>query len=68
MDHPTLLGIFFWEDADVLVVLHGRAKVEVLDVNAEVAGTFVGIGDGAIYVELGIDHSHGRRDGITGVV
>ena len=53
---PHFLGDHFWEDADVLVVLHGRAKVEVFDVDAKVAGTFVGIGYGAIYVELGIEH------------
>ena len=38
------------------------------DVDAEVAGTFVGIGDGAIYVELGIKHAHCGRAGISGVV
>ena len=46
---------------DILVVFHGHAKVEVSDIGAEVAGTFVGIGDGAIYVELGIEHAHGGR-------
>ena len=49
-------------------ILHGRAKVEVFDVDAEVAGTSVGIGDGAMYVEFGIEHAHGGRDGISGVV
>ena len=61
---PHFLGDHIWEDADVLEVLHGRAKVEVFDVDAELVGTFVGIGDGAIYVELGIDHTH---DGIAGI-
>ena len=65
---PHFLGNHIWEEADVLVVLHGRAKVEVFDVNAEVEVTFVGIGDGAIYVELGIDHAHSGRAGIIGVV
>ena len=50
-----------------MVVLHGRAKVKLLDFNAEVAGTFVGIRDGSIYVELGIEHAHGGRASITGV-
>ena len=65
---PHFLGNHLWEDADVLVVLHGHAKVEVFDVNAKVAGTFVGIGDGAIYVELGIEHAHSGRADIAGVV
>ena len=65
---PHLLGNHLWEDVDVLVLLHGSAKLEVFDIDAEVAGTFVGIGDGAIYVELGIKHYHGRRAGITGEV
>ena len=45
---PHFLGNYLWEDVDVLLVLHGRAKVEVFDIDAKVAGTFVGIGDGAI--------------------
>ena len=51
-----------------MVVFHGRSKVEVFDVDAEVAGTFVGVGDSAVYVELGIEHTHGGRAGIAGVV
>ena len=51
-----------------MLVLHGRAKVEVFDVGPEVAGTFLGIIDGAIYVELGIEHAHGGRSSISGVV
>ena len=65
---PHFLGNHLWEDADVLVVLHGRDKVEVFNVNDEVAGTFLGIGNGDIYVELGIEHANGGRSGITGVV
>ena len=65
---PHFLRNHLWEDADVLKVLHGCAKVEVFDVDAKVAGTFVGVGDGAIYVELGIEHSHGGRSAISGVV
>ena len=53
------LGDHIWEDADVLVVLHGRAKVEVFDVDAKVSGTFLVIIDGSIYVELVIEHAHG---------
>ena len=65
---PHFFGNHLWEDVDVLVVLHGCAKVEVFDVDSEVTGTFVGIGDGAIYVELGIEHAHGGRYGIARVV
>ena len=57
-----------WEDADVLLVLHGRAKVKVFDFDAYVVGTFVGVRDGAIYVDIGIEHVNGGRDGIIGVV
>ena len=46
---PNFLGGNLWEDADVLEVLHGSAKVEVFDIDAKVAGTFVSIGDVAIY-------------------
>ena len=65
---PHFLGEHLWEDADVLVVLHGSAKVEVFDVDAKVSGTFLGIGNGAIYVELGIEHEHGGRAGIARVL
>ena len=65
---PHFLGNHLWEDTDVLEVLHGRAKVEVFDVDAKVAGTFMGIIDGAMYVEFGIEHAHSGRDGINGVV
>ena len=65
---PHFLGNHLWEDVDVLEVLHGRAKVEVFDVDAEKAGTFVGVRDGSIYVDLGIEHAHGRRAGIAGLV
>ena len=62
------LGDHIWEDVDVLVVLHGHAKVEVFDVGAKLPGAFVGIGDGAICVKLGIKHAHGGRYGIAGLV
>ena len=62
------LGKDLWEDVDVLVVLHGHAKVEVFDVGAKLPGAFVGIGDGAICVKLGIKHAHGGRSGIAGLV
>ena len=62
------LGNHLWEDAYVLEVLHGHVNVEVVDVDAKVAGTFVGVGDGAIYVELAIEHAHSGRAGIAGVV
>ena len=65
---PHFLGNHIWEDPDVLVVLHGCAKEEVLDVDAKVAGIFLVIGDSAIYVELDIEHAHGRRSSIAGVV
>ena len=65
---PHFLGNHIWEDADLLEVLHGRAKVEVFDVDDELVGTFVGIGDGAIYVEFIINHTHDRRAGISRVV
>ena len=47
---PHVLGNHLWEDADVLEVLHGHAKVEVFDVDEKVAGTFAGVRYGAIYV------------------
>ena len=62
------MGKHLWENADVLVSLDGHAKVEVFDVNAKVLGTFVGIGGGAIYVELGIKHAHGGGSGIARLV
>ena len=65
---PYFLGDHIWEGADVLEVLHGCAKVEVFDVDAELVGTFVGIGDGAIYVEFIINHTHDRIAGISRVV
>ena len=65
---PHFLGKHIWEDTDVLVVLHGHAKVEVFDVDAEVSGTFLGIVDGAIYVELGIKHANGGGSVIARVV
>ena len=39
---PHLLGNHPWEDTNVLVVLHRRAKVEVFCVDAKVGGTFFG--------------------------
>ena len=62
------MGDYIWEDANILVVLHGRAKVDFFDVNAEVAGTFVVIVYGSIYVELGINYAHGGGAGIARVV
>ena len=38
----------FVVDAEVLVVLHRGAKVEVFDVDAHLAGSFVCIRDGAV--------------------
>ena len=63
---PHFLGGHLWEDTYVLVVFHGRAKVEFFDVDAELSGTFVGIGDGDIYVEIDIEHTHSGRSGISG--
>ena len=65
---PHFLENHLWEDTNVLVVLYGRAKVEVFDIDAKLSGTFAGIRYGAIYVELGIEHAHGGRSGITRVV
>ena len=65
---PHFLRNHFWEDADVLEVSHGIYKLEVGDVDTEVAGTFVGVRDGDIYVELGIEHAHIGRAGIPRVV
>ena len=65
---PNLLGNNIWEDADMLVVLYGCAKVEVFDVDVEVLGTFVVIRDGAIHVKISIEHAHGGRAGIARVV
>ena len=65
---PHFLRNHIWEDADVLVIFYGRTKVEFFDVNSEVAGTCLGIGDGAIYVDLDIKNAHGRRSGIDGLV
>ena len=65
---PHLLGNHLWEDTDVLLVLHGRVKVEIFDVDSEVAGTSVSIRDGAVYVELGIENAHDGRAGISRLV
>ena len=65
---PHFLEKYLWKDADVLVVLYGHAKVLFFHVHSEVAGNFVGIGDGDIYVELGIEHAHGGRSGIARLV
>ena len=65
---PQFLGKHIWEDADVLELLHGHAKVEIFYVDANVSGTFVGIGDSAIYVQFGIEHAHGGRASIDRVV
>ena len=65
---PHFLRNHLWENADVLVILHGSANIEVFCVNAEEAGTYVGILDGDIYVELDIEHAHDGRAGIDGVV
>ena len=58
----------FRENADVLVVGHGGAKVEVFEVDAEILGAFVGVGDGGVDVQLGVEHRDGRRAGVAGVV
>jgi hypothetical protein len=47
---PDFLGYPFGEDVDVLVVLHWCAKVVVFDVDAQIAGPFVGVRDGAVDV------------------
>ena len=42
-------------DAEVLVVLHRGAEVEVFDVNVHVAGSFVRIGDGAVNLNFFVE-------------
>jgi hypothetical protein len=48
-----------WTDSYVLEVRHGRAEVEVFDVEAEVAGSAFGIGICTVDVELGVEHGDG---------
>ena len=52
----------------VLAVVHGRAEIIVRDVEAKVAGTFVGIRNSAVDVDLCVQHGNGGRAGVTVVI
>jgi hypothetical protein len=65
---PHFLWDNGWADLDVLVVAHGGAKVVIFYVKPEVAGAFAGIGDGAIDVDLGVEHGDGGGARIAGVI
>jgi hypothetical protein len=64
---PRLLGDHFGEDTDVLEILHWCTKIKVFDVDSKIAGAFVGIGDGAVDVQLGVKHGDGGRTGVARV-
>ena len=53
---PYFLINHAWKDADELVIFYGGAKVEVFGFYSDVTGSFVGIGDGAVYMYFYIEH------------
>jgi hypothetical protein len=65
---PPFLGDDGRADSDVLVVAHGGAKVVIFNVKAKVAGAFASIGDGAVDVDLGVQHGDGGGAGIARVI
>jgi hypothetical protein len=65
---PYFLGDHFGEYTDVLEVLHRGIKIEVYDVDKEITSTFVCIGDGAVDVQLGVEHGYCGRTGVARVV
>ena len=65
---PHFFGDHFRENADVLAVGHVGAEVEVFEVDAEIPGAFLGVGDGGVDLQLGVEHGDSGRAGVTGVV
>ena len=63
---------FLWDDgwvhSHVLVIVHGSAEVVVLDVEAEVSCSVLGVRDGAADVDLGIWHGDGGGTSVSGVI
>ena len=53
---PDLLGKIGWVDAQVLIIGHVSAEVEIGDVNTKVAGASVCVINGAVDVQFGIGH------------
>ena len=65
---PNFLGDDGWVHPHVLEVLHGGAEVIFFYIQAQVAGSMFGIGDGAVDVDLGIQHRYSGGAGVAGVV
>ena len=65
---PYFLGNVGWVDSHILEVLHGGAEIVVLDVEAEVASAFLGVGNGAVDVDLCVEHGDSWGAGVAGVV
>jgi hypothetical protein len=57
---PDFLGDDGRGDADILVVIHGGSQVLIFDVEAEVACSMLGVGDGAVEMDLGVQLGDGR--------
>ena len=53
---PDLLGKIGWVDAQVLIIGHVSAEVEIVDVNTKVAGASVCVINSAVVVQFGIGH------------
>ena len=65
---PDLLGDDGLGDAHVLKIGHGGAEKVVFDIETEVAGAVFGIRNGAVDMELGVEHRDGWGAGIAWVV
>jgi hypothetical protein len=62
------LGNDVWADAHALEAVHGGAEAAVLDIEAEVAGAAAGVRNGAVDMDLGVEHGDGGRTGIAWVI
>ena len=43
----------------MLIAIHGGAEIVIADVEAEMAGAFIGVGYGAVDMDFGIQHGDG---------
>ena len=65
---PNFLGNAPRSDAHILEIRHWGAEVVIFDVEAKVASAVFCVGNGAVDVDLGIQHGDGGGAGIAGVV
>jgi hypothetical protein len=55
-------------DSDVLVVGHGCSEEVVFDIESEMSSSFVRVGNGAVYVNLGVESRDSWRASVARVV